>query len=129
MNTLTLWDKYGKAIIAFLYAVVTVAIPLFTGDDHIDPSEGIIIAIAIGNNLLVYIIPLSQRFGGAKSVINAVLAAVAVAQTVIAGGIDTNDWYLIASAFLVAIGVTLAPAASPINNAMVTAGSDTAQPI
>lgn len=129
---LSTWEKTGKSIIAFVYAVVTVIIPLASGDHHIDASEGIIIALAVGNNLLVYIVPITQRFGAAKSIINAVLAALAIAQTVITTGADwTNptNLMLVISAFLVAVGVTVAPAASPIQNAKVGVGSDAATPI
>jgi len=124
---LTVWEKYGKSIVAFLYAIIAVVLPLFTGDHHIDASEGIIIALAIGNNLIVFIVPLSKAFGGVKSVVNALLAALAVAQVVIVNGSDwsdPNNLMMIVSAFLVAIGVTLAPAASVRAGVQVTAGSD-----
>lgn len=109
---LDIWDKYGKSIVAFLYAIAVVFIPLFSGDHHIDPSEGIIIALAVGNNIIVYLVPLTPRFASVKTVVNALLAALAVVQTTIEGGITGNDWLLIAAAFFGALGVWLAPAAS-----------------
>lgn len=121
-----LWNKYGKAIIAFLFAVYTVVVPLFSGDHHIDPAEGIIVALAIGNNLLVYIVPLTKSFSGAKSVVNALMAGLVVAQTQIAGGIDAQDVMLIIGAVVAALGVVVAPAYSPKERVLVTTGSDEA---
>lgn len=112
IQQLNFWDKYGKSVLAFVYGVVTVVIPLRSGDHHIDPSEGIVIALAATNGLLVYIVPLTPRFKSIKSVVNALMAALTVASTVIIGGIDMNDWFLIGAAFLAAVGVKLAPAAS-----------------
>lgn len=109
---LNLWEKYGKSLVAAVYAVAIVAIPLWTGDRHIDPSEGIVIATAVGNAVLVWVVPLRPTFKSIKSVVNAIMAGLAVAQTQIAGGIDANDTMMIAAAVLAVLGVTVAPAAS-----------------
>lgn len=121
-----MWAKYGKTILAFLFTVYTVVQPLWFGDHHIDPSEGIIIALAIGNNLLVFIIPIFPGFKASKSIITAFLAALAVAQTAIVGGLDPEDWPTIIAAFLVALGVYVAPAVSQVGGqvARVGTGSD-----
>lgn len=107
-----MWSKYGKSIIAFLFIVYTVVAPLFFGDGHIDRSEAIIIALAVGNNLLVYIIPLSPSFRSIKTVINAVLLALVVAQTLIVDGLQPDDWTYIIGALIGGLGVAIAPAAS-----------------
>jgi hypothetical protein len=122
---LNLWQQYGKTIMSALLAVATVAIPLWSGDNHIDPSEGIIIALGVGNAVLVYVVPITKSFAGVKSLVNAVMASLLVAQTYIAGGIDSNDWLLILAAGLAVLGVTVAPAYSPKEHVLVTAGSDT----
>lgn len=126
MNDVNLWDKYGKTIVSAAFAIYSVVVPLWSGDHHINPSEGIIIALAVLNAILVYVVPITKSFPGLKSVVNALMAALVVAQTQIAGGIDTNDVYLIVGAFLAALGVVLAPAFSPKERVLVTVGSDKA---
>ncbi len=54
-----MFQKYGKAILAFLYAVAFIAIPLYTGDHHVDPGEGVTIAIAVVTSAGVWLIPLA----------------------------------------------------------------------
>jgi hypothetical protein len=108
-----MFQKYGKSIVAFLYAVATVAIPLFTGDHHIDPSEGVAIAIAVCTNGLVYLVPLVPSARWTKTAIGAALAGLQVVTVVIVGGIDGNDVLLIAAAVAGALGITVAPAQSP----------------
>lgn len=127
VNNPSLWDKYGKAILSALLAIYTVVVPFWTGDHHIDASEGILIALAIANALMVYLVPLTASFPGIKSVINFVMAGLLVAQTVITDGIDANEWLLIIGAALAAIGVSVAPAASPQERVKVLAGSDRAK--
>lgn len=116
------WDKYGKSIVAAVYAVAVIAIPMWTGDRHIDPSEGILVAIAVGNALLVYVVPLKPEFKSIKSVVNAIMAALSVALAQIAGGLDANDVLLITAAGLSVLGVTLAPAASTKGTTPVVVG-------
>jgi uncharacterized membrane protein len=121
-----LWDKYGKSIVAAAFAVYSVFVGLWSGDKHIDPAEGIIIALAVGNSLIVYIVPLTKSFSGVKSVVNALMAGLVVAQTQIAGGIDANDVMLIVGAIVATLGVVVAPAYSPKEHVMVGLGSDKA---
>lgn len=118
-----MWDKYGKTIVAFLFTVYTVVQPLWFGDHHIDPDEGIIIALAVGNNLLVFIIPIFPGFKGAKTVITAILASLAVAQTVIADGFQPEDWPMIIGAGIAALGVFIAPAISNVEGQVVRVGT------
>jgi hypothetical protein len=124
-----LWDKNGKAIVAAAFAVYTVVIGMWSGDKHVDPAEGIIIALSVGNALIVYIIPLTKSFSGVKSVVNALMAGLLVAQTQIAGGIDANDVMLIIGAIVATLGVVVAPAFSPKERVMVGLGSDKAVPV
>lgn len=127
-NPFGAWQTYGKGWIAFLYAIAVVIIPLVSGDHHVDPAEGLIIALAVGNNLLVLIIPNKASFKGAKTLINAALAGVAVAQVVIVGGVSADDWLLIGAAVIGALGVAVAPSVSDATTAkpvVVSAGLTT----
>lgn len=92
--------KLGKALVALLFFIWTVVAPLITGDNHIDGEEALIIAVAVGNGILVYIIPVNPAWQAGKTVINAVLAALAAAQTVIYDGLQPNDWTIIIGAAL-----------------------------
>lgn len=122
--TISWFGKYGKSVVAFAFAVYAVIVPLVSGDHRIDAVEWTIIATAVGNNLLVYIVPLTHAYAGTKTVINAILMAVAVLQTVLPGGVDMNEWALVIGALLSALGVQFAPAFSPRERVAVTAGSD-----
>jgi len=108
-----MFQKYGKAIVAFLYAVVTVAIPLYSGDHHIDPSEGVAIAIAACTAALTWLVPLVPSAPWTKTAIGILLAVLQVVTTVIVGGIDSNDVMLIIAAVVSALGIGVAPAISP----------------
>jgi hypothetical protein len=117
-------QTYGKSIVAFLYAVAIVGVPLFTGDHHIDPSEAVAIAIAACTAALTFLVPLVPSAPWTKTAIGAVLAGLQIATTVIVGGIDGNDMLLIAAAILGALGITFAPAYSPAASTAVGWGSD-----
>lgn len=95
-----MWAKYGKALISLLFFIWTVVAPLITGDGHIDADEGLIIAVAVANGLLVYLVPLNPSWAAGKTVINAILASLAAAQTVIYDGLQPNDWTIIIGAGL-----------------------------
>src|SRR5690349_19249851 len=51
-----MFQTYGKSIVAALYAVAIVAIPLVTGDNHVDAAEGVTIATAIATAALTYLV-------------------------------------------------------------------------
>jgi hypothetical protein len=108
-----MWSIYGKSILAFAYAVATVAIPLLSGDGHIDPAEGVAIAIAACTAALTWLVPLVPGAPWTKTAVGALLAGLQVAATVIVGGIGGDDWILIAAAVLGALGIAAAPAESP----------------
>lgn len=108
-----MFTTYGKAIVAALYAIAIVAVPLFSGDHHVDPSEGVAIAIAVCTALLTYLVPLVPSAPWTKTAIGAVLAGLQVLTTVIVGGVDGNDMLLIAFAVASFLGIAVAPAISP----------------
>ena len=107
-----MWQKYGKALVSLLFFIWTVVAPLITGDGHIDGDEWLIIAVATANGLLVYIIPLNPSWAAGKTVINALLASLAAAQTVIYDGLQPNDWTIIIGAGLAILIGWVAPAIS-----------------
>jgi hypothetical protein len=104
---------YGKAVVAFLYAVATVFIPLASGDHHLGESDWIAVAIAVCTAALTYLIPLVPSAPWTKTAVGAVLAALQVAATVVVGGINGNEWLTIILALISALGITIAPAVSP----------------
>ena len=118
---------YGKSIVAFLYAVAVVAVPFLSGDNHVDASEGVAIAIAVCTAALTFLVPLAPGAKWTKSAIGAVLAGLQVLTTVIIGGVDGNDIMLIAFAVLSFLGIYIAPARSDTPTGppvAVSAGSD-----
>jgi len=113
----------GKAVIAFLYAVAIVAVPLFAGDHRPSPAEWVSIAIAAVTALSVYITPIIRQAPWTKSAVGAILAGLNILVTVIDGGITGHEYLTIAFAIMAALGITLAPAASD-NGVEVGTGSD-----
>lgn len=112
-----MYSTYGKAIAAFLYAVAVTAVPLVSGDNRIDPSEGVAIAIAVCAAILTYLAPLAPGARWVKTAVGAVLAGLQIATTAIVGGIDGNDWLLIFAAVAGALGIAIAPAVSTTTGA------------
>jgi uncharacterized membrane protein len=106
-------EKYGKSIIAFLYAVAFVVIPQISGDHHVDPPEAVNLCIAIVTAGAVYLIPMFAAAKWTKSLVAFLLAGLNIAATVILdGSLSAQDWLLIATSALGAIGIGLAPAVS-----------------
>jgi membrane protein CcdC involved in cytochrome C biogenesis len=117
-------QKSGKAIMAFLYAVAFIVIPLVTGDRHVDPVEGVTIAIAVCTNAGVYLIPLFPGTRWTKTALGALLAGLQIAAVVILDhAIDANEALMIAAAVLGALGIAAAPAASKPSPAAVASGA------
>ena len=116
-------QQYGKSIVAFVYAVAVVAVPLASGDHHIDPSEGVAVAIAVCTAALTYLVPLVPGARWTKTAIGAVLAGLQVATTVIVGGVDANDWLLIAFAVASFLGIAVAPATSSVGGVTATSSA------
>lgn len=108
-----MWNTYGKSITAAVYAVIVVAVPFVSGDRHLDPSEGVAIAIAVCTAILTYIAPVVPGARWIKTAVGAVLAGLQVLATVVIGGVDGNDIVLIFAAVISALGIAAAPAFSP----------------
>lgn len=111
-----MWKTYGKAMVGFLFFVWTVVAPLLTGDNHIDGAEWLIIGVGVANGLLVYAIPLNPAWSAGKTLINAVLASLAAAQTLIFDGLQPDDWTIIIGAGLAILIGWYAPTFSVRNS-------------
>jgi low temperature requirement protein LtrA len=118
-----MFTTYGKSIVAAVYAVAVVAIPFLSGDRHVDPSEGVAIAIAVCTAILTYIAPLVPTARWVKTAVGAVLAGLQVLATVIIGGVDSNDVVLILAAIVAALGIAVAPAVSTPTGTRAGAGA------
>lgn len=115
----------GKAVIAFLYAVAVVLVPVLSGDNPAPrPDEWVQIVIALVTAGAVYLAPLAPGATWVKSAIGALLAGLQVLTTAIVGGVDGNDVLMIVVAVTGALGIVLAPAASPSTSTAVGWGSD-----
>lgn len=120
-----MFGTYGKSVLAFLYAVATAVVPLASGDHHIDQGEGVSIAIAVVTAATVWLMPLFPSATWTKSAAAFLLAGLNVAAVVILDhSIDLEEWLMIGTAALGAIGIKLAPADSPKTGVAVGWGSD-----
>jgi peptidoglycan/LPS O-acetylase OafA/YrhL len=104
--------KYGKALAAVAGAALVVMYGALNGDRHIDPDEGVQIAIAAATAVGVYLVPLAPEYTWAKTAVAVVLGVLQVLTTVILGGLDPNEWIALVLAALTAAGVSFAPAVS-----------------
>lgn len=105
-------QKYGKAIVSFLFAVGITVWQKFSGDRSIDLTEAVVIILAFGNAALTWIVPLVPQYPWAKSAASAVIAAATVATTLVLDGIQGDDLAIILATAAQALGVKLAPAES-----------------
>ncbi|MGA5298703.1 hypothetical protein ACPCHT_02170 [Nucisporomicrobium flavum] len=120
-------NKYGKAIIGFLYAVAYVIIPLLSGDGRIGRPEWVTVAIAVVTAAGVYLVPLAPDRPWTKSVVAMLLAGLNVAAVVILDErIDAQEWVMIVTAALGAIGITAAPARTEPPKDKATVGTTVA---
>ncbi len=106
------WEVYGKSIAAALVVVVT-ALQAALSDSatggRLTQVEGVQIAIAVVNALLVYLVPNAPQWPWAKTVLAGVLAALQLATSLIVDGIGSAD----VSALILAVLMAVAPALSP----------------
>lgn len=107
-----MFQTYGKALVAALYAVAVVAVPLFTPGHSLTAADGIAIGIAVCTAALTWLVPLAPGAPWVKSAVGAALAGLQVAAGLVVGGLDGHAWLSIAAAVLAALGISLAPAQS-----------------
>lgn len=120
--------RYGKALVAIIYAGLVVAYTALSGDGAINNDEKVQIAIAIMTAVGVWLIPLAPGHKWAKSAVGAILAVLQLLATLILDGIEPGEWLLLLITFGSALGIYVAPAetvtpgAAP--NVAVGTGSD-----
>lgn len=103
---------YGKALAAVAGAVLTVFYGAQAGDQHVNPDEWVQIGIAGATAVSVYLVPLAPQYRWGKTAVAAVLAVLQTLTTVMIGGVQTNEWIVLALAALTTLGVAVAPATS-----------------
>lgn len=105
-------QKYGKAIAAVIFAVLTAAQVYLGGDNHIDPEEWVQLGIAAASAIGVYLIPLAPQYAWAKTAVAVLLAVLQTLATVVLSGLDSNEILVLVLAGLTALGVGVSPARS-----------------
>lgn len=121
-------SKYGKAVVAVIYAALVTAYTALSGDGRIESDEWVQVAIAFTTAVGVWLIPMAPGAKWAKSAVAGVLAVLQLLTTAILGGIEPGEWLLLLITFGSAIGIYVAPAttetpgAAP--NVVVGVGSD-----
>lgn len=89
-------SRYGKAISAVVYFALVAAYAALSGDNRVEPDEWVAVAIAGVNAVAVYVMPLAPGATWAKTAINVLLGVLQILATVILGGLDSNEWILLA---------------------------------
>lgn len=97
--------KYAKGILAALAAALVAVGAALTGNNHIDPSEWVTVAIAAVGAASVWVAANVNGASYVKGAIAFLTAALVVLQTSIVDGVTTTEWVQIAIAALGAIGV------------------------
>lgn len=99
--------NYLKGIGMLAATALTALIPLFTGNDAINPTEWVNFAIMMAGAVGVFVatdFP-AGVWAYCKPIIAAVTAGLVVASSAIIGGITTPEWFQIGVAVLGALGV------------------------
>lgn len=97
--------KYTKGIIAALTAALVALGAAYTGNDHIDITEWVNVAIAAVGAFQVWWVANVNGAPYVKAGIAATTAGLIALQSYIVGGITTSDWVQIALAVVGALGV------------------------
>lgn len=88
------------------------AIPMWTGDHRFDANEKVAVALALGQAILVWLVPLPVGARWVKTAVGAVVAGLQVLSVVMLGGLDGNDVGMIVTAVAGALGIAVMPAIS-----------------
>ncbi len=114
--------EYGKLIMSVGFAALIALYAALSGDNHVDLDEGFVIATALVNAVLVYIVPVTVSHPWVKTACSVVLALLGAGAVVVAGGLQSNEWVFLILIAGQALGVGAAPAIS--TTASVGWGSD-----
>lgn len=108
-------QKYGKAIIAVLTAVLVAVYQSRSGDGVVSRVEWVSIVIAFVTALGVFLVPLAPQAKWGKTAVAGVLALLQVLVTAIVDGLGPDDLILIFITVVGALGIYIAPAISEDN--------------
>jgi hypothetical protein len=117
-----MWKIYGKAIVAFVIAVLTAVASVLT-TSHLGADTKIQIATAVATAVGVYLVPAVPQWPWAKTAVAAVLAALNLASTLIVshhGVLSTAD---IVNLVIAALGVLVIHTAPAVSLARPTSAS------
>lgn len=104
--------KYGKALLSLAGAVGIAAWQGWSGDHHMDVKEGAVTAMAFGNALIVWLVPLMPDKPWLKSAAGAIVAGATALGAVALGGLNYDELTVVGIAVLQALGVKFGPAIS-----------------
>lgn len=105
-----MWNKYGKALVAVLAAVLAVVASVTSGDGHVSDEEKMQIAIALVTAISVYLVPAVPEWPWMKTAIAAVLAGLVAASSLFVDGWSVNDTTNVLIAVIGVILVEISPA-------------------
>ncbi|MET0492929.1 MAG: hypothetical protein ABW000_07325 [Actinoplanes sp.] len=105
-----MFRMYGKAWAAVITAAVVAAYQALSGDQHVDPTEWVSIAIAAMTVVGVVVVPLSPAAKWAKTAVGVLLAVLQLLTTVILGGLQPDEILLLLITAAGAGGIWIAPA-------------------
>lgn len=115
-------QAYGKLIMSVGFATLIAVYAALSGDNRIDLDEGFIVATALVNAAVVFVVPVTVSHPWVKTSCAVILALLEAGVVVVAGGMQTNEWVFLLLIAGQAIGVGTAPAMS--TTAAVGWGSD-----
>jgi hypothetical protein len=102
-------EKYSKAVAAVVATVLAAVVAALTGDNAIDATEWVNVAILAVGACSVFAAPNVPGAAFTKSVLAALSAGLVVLASVIIGGLDTVELLQIGLAVLGALGVYAVP--------------------
>lgn len=103
--------RYGKPLFSVFVAVL-ITVKSVYGDQHIDPAEGVVIALSFTNAGMVWLVPLFPGYRWLKTAVGVTIAALTALSSVILSGLTLDEAFLVVASALQALGVAVAPAVS-----------------
>jgi hypothetical protein len=109
-----MWKTYGKSIVMGLAAAVMTGVTVYrsVAGDGVTASEWVAVVLAVMGAINVWATANVPALVKAKVLVAALFVVAQVLQTVITGGITSDEWLLLVIQFLGALGVVPAPSRS-----------------
>lgn len=104
-------EKYGKAVVAIVFAALTAAYQIVSAGSHFGRVEVVQVAIAAVTAAGVLLVPLTPSMPWVKSALAALLAGLQILVTAVDWA-GPSTWLQVVIAVLSALGVYIAPAVS-----------------